>query len=185
MLVAWGRYGCLCIQEFDLRIVTGARQTAASALHATAMANTRAKRAAESGEPSAATADSATTRSSKRSKKASAEALKPTEEIAPPTQALEEVPVVQPAVDDNAPLPVVKKSAVDHSAPVEEISRAVEVASDIIVDEEDEEDQNAPELAEEVRASDLYLDTVSSFSLIIGFNQFKFQDQSNASRFRL
>ncbi|KZP28951.1 cysteine proteinase [Athelia psychrophila] len=70
-------------------------------------------------------------------------------------------------------MPVIETAIVDPPAPVAESSKAGEVlpSNDIIVDEEEEENQDAPELAEEVRASDLYLDTINRTLLDFDFEK--------------
>lgn len=136
------------------------------------MANTRAKRAAESADPSAAAADPGKTRSSKRSKKAAADAPEPAQAAVPLAQTPLEAQAAKPVAEANSPMPVIETAIVDPPAPVAESSKAGEVlpSNDIIVDEEEEENQDAPELAEEVRASDLYLDTVSRLVFANGYH---------------
>ena len=111
----------------------------------TAMAKTRAKRAADTTEPSAAAAEPAKRRQSKRAKKAAPE---PEPAVAP-----EPEPVL-PLEPELEPIPA--KEVVTEPTHVEP-----EPKSNIPIDDEQNEEDHIDEPTEEPRASDLYLDTVS------------------------
>ncbi|KAF7969854.1 hypothetical protein HWV62_25858 [Athelia sp. TMB] len=117
------------------------------------MANTRAKRAAEPTDPSLVEFDSGNPRSSKRTKKA--------------TASLDEVPETAAAEVDLKP----EHLEVDSPAPVDEPSKNIMITSTKEIDVDWEETQDAPELLEEVRASDLYLDTINRTLLDFDFEK--------------
>lgn len=127
------------------------------------MVNTRAKRAAESSDPSNAVAGSIATRSLKRSKKTFAEAPKQADEAVPLPK---EPAVAKPTPEIHTSTLAIDSTAISSSNSADVSSNIVgtSLANDIVVDDADEEEnQDAPELTEEVRASDLYLDTVRTF----------------------